>query len=111
MGCARQGDGMGRCAYAASGCIPPRAEATIHRAPGAPACAAPASACLTGPQPQRRMAKSGERSRTDKNETARLKGRAARPAKPGLITFGDLIIPDKPLSVKPEAVVSGNGGA
>src|SRR3954469_22334861 len=46
-----------------------------------------------------------------RNETARLKGRAARPAKPGIIKIGVLIFPDKPLSVKPEMVISGEGGA
>jgi hypothetical protein len=25
--------------------------------------------------------------------------------------FGDMILPDKPLSVKPEMLISGNGGA
>ena len=39
-------------------------------------------------------------------------GRAARPAKPGNGSeFGDLILPDKPPSVKPEIIISGEGGA
>jgi hypothetical protein len=46
-----------------------------------------------------------------RNETARLRGGPQRPAKPGWILIGVLILPDKPLSVKPEIVISGNGGA
>src|SRR4051812_41403532 len=46
-----------------------------------------------------------------RNETARLRcGPHVRQSR-GRSEFGDLILPDKPLSVKPEIVISGHGGA
>src|SRR3954451_22319543 len=62
------------------------------------------TACLTALWPRCGMHDGAKRfalslwRHEPRNETARLRGGPQRPAKPGIIKFGDLIFPDKPPS-------------